>query len=843
MQTLVHNLRYALRQLRRAPGFTLVAILTLTLGLGATATMLAVVQGVLLAPLPYPDPGRLVGVGFTFPNEKPNAEQTGTSADFLARHSRSFSSIGIAEDSTGGVNLSYSGGDALHSIQVAAQRVSRDYLPTLGVPPALGRGFSADEDRHNGPRAVLLSDRLWERAFHRDPSILNNTIRLNEDAYTVIGIMPASLQIAAESMNRVETAPDLWVPLALGPESPGWGGDNYQVIARLARGTTLAAAQSELATLNQPFYQQFPNYLLWTNSLKSIHQYRVWPLQQVIASDVRPSLLTLLAAVVAVLLVACLNLAGLSTSRAVVRTRELALRAALGAGRASLLRLLLTEAAVLALAGGAMAVVFQQLAAPVLVAASPIAIPLLHAHTGLWPVVGGVLLLALAGMAIFALFPALVVCRAIFAPAGQSSLSAGHAAGASRSQARLGRGLVVAQTALAMLLLSSASLLLGTFLKLRSVPSGVEPARLLIAQVTLKGDRYASSLHTAQFIDKTLASLAAAPGVGQVAAISGLPLDRGLNVGGHPTDRPGHNHTIEFRAVSPGYFRTAGIPLLAGRDLTADDRADTPPVAVISQTAARRWWPDRSPLGEQVNLGNEKNYRVVGIVSDVRNDSLAEPPSIMIYTSFAQLSDAMTAILNSWISTSFILRLSTGTPATANLNLAAAVQRAITASDGEIPLARLSTMQSVIDQSLAAPRFYSWLAAGFAGFALLLTVIGLFGLLSYQVTARTREIGVRMALGADRTRILTGIIRNGVFLALLGLAAGAAGSAMVRRAVASVLEGALYTGDDPIGTVLVSSSDTLAVAALAILVAAALASYLPGRRAASIDPVNALRTE
>jgi predicted permease len=833
MQTLV----YTLRQLRRSPGFTLTSVLTLALGIGSTATMVSVVQTVLLAPPPYPEPDRLVGVAFTYPHEKPNAEQTGSSADFLSTHSRSFSSVGVADDGAGGVNLSYTNaggtGSTARSVQIEAQRVSRGYLPTLGIAPALGRNFSADEDRHNGPRAVLLSDSLWARVFHRNPAILDQTIRLNEEAYTVIGILPASLRIASRSMAGDEVAPDVWAPLQLDKTDPGYDGDNYQVIARLRPGVSPAAAQAEISTLDQPFYRFDPSYLKWTAPGRGLHGYRAWPLQQVVGSDVRASLLTLLAAVAAVLLVACLNLAGLATSRAMGRSRELALRTALGASRAGLLALMLTESLVLAVAGGALGLLLARVAIPALLAASPIAIPLLHAQAGLSALAPVVLLLSLAATLVFGLLPAL----AVFRPTTQMALQAGHAAGASRSQARLGRGLIVAQVALAMLLLSAASLLLGSFLKLRAVPSGVEPEKLMIAQATLKGDVYATTLRTTQFLDKVLASLEHTPGVKQVAAINGLPLDRGLNLGARPVDRPNLRQTVQFRAITPGYFRSAGVRLLAGRDITPADRANTPPVAVISETASRRWWPGRSPIGDQVRIGNETNYRVVGIVSDTRTDSLAEPAEIMIYAPFAQFSDAMTRMINGWFSTTLVLRLN------ADVDMAAPVQQAIQSADPEIPLAKLTTMQSVIDHSLAAPRFFSWLAGGFAGFALLLTVIGLFGLLSYQVSARTREIGIRMALGADRARILAGVVRGGLLLAVSGLLLGAAGSVLVRRGVAAVLEDAIYTGNDPITKVLIGSGPTLAVAACAILLAAAAASYLPARRAAAVEPSVALRSE
>jgi predicted permease len=401
----------------------------------------------------------------------------------------------------------------------------------------------------------------------------------------------------------------------------------------------------------------------------------------------------------------------------------------------------------------------------------------------------------------------------------------------------MGDKLMVGQVAVAMVLLSAASLLLGSFLKLRSLASGVEAKRLTVAQVTLKGGAYAGTLHTTQFINKVLGELGRYPGVARVAAVNGLPLDNGLNTGGRSADRLGQQETVEFRAVTPGYFRTLGISILSGRDVTADDSAGAVPVVLVSETAARHWWPGRSPIGEQVLVGEKTRWQVVGVVADTHSHSLAESPRVMIYAPFTQLKDSMTKIMNGWFPTTFVVRLS------GDGDVAAAVQRAVASADPEIPVAKIATMQTVIDSSVAAPRFFSYLAGGFAGFALLLTMIGLFGLMSYQVTQRTREIGVRLAVGADRGQILLLILRRGLLMTGLGVVLGSLASLAVPRLVGSVLADVVYTGGDAIGTQLSNSAAALCRAAGGMLLAAVLASYLPARRASTIEPTEALRAE
>ncbi len=828
MESFWHDIRYAWRQLRKSPVFAVTAVLTLGLGLGATATMFNVVHDVLLAPLPYPGPGQLVGIGWAYPQDKPTAQQAGSTADFIAQHSRSFNSVGVAEQGNTGVNLSFDRGKIV-PLQVHARRVSAGYLPTLGVTPGLGRTFVKEEDLPHGPHAVVLSHALWHNSFHEDTTILGRAIQLDEEPYTVVGVMPADFSDAS-----TPEATDLWEPLQLTPSDPGYDGDNYAMIARLRPGVGIAAAQAEISTLNELFYKQFPSYRSWTNQAKAVHTYRIWTLSQVLTSNVRASLLAMAGAVVAVLLIACLNLAGLMTTRGSERAGELAVRRALGASRARLLRGLLTEGLLLALFSAVLGIASSMVLTPLLLKQSTLPLPVVGTGQN-GETAAFVLLVSLGACLLFSLMPAwhAVGRPNAMALPGRSSTSG------DRSQAYLGRVLVVSQVALAMVLLSGAGLLLGTFLKVQSISPGFVPQNLVVGQVTLKGESYATTEKTTQFIDTVLARLEHAPGVSSAAAINGLPLDRGLNIGMLPEGHPELRQTAEFRAVTPAYFHTISLPLLAGRTFTESDTAHSPAVAVINQKAARKWWPNSSPIGQVVRMqgSDPMPMQVVGIVADTKSSSLAEPVDVMIYAPLKQLQDPVTKMVNNWFATSFVLRVSSGAP------VARLIDEAVNAADPSMPVAKISTMQGIVDKSVAAPRFFSLLAVSFAGFALLLTILGLFGLLSYQVTQRTRELGLRLALGATRTRLLRSVMQRGFVLTALGISAGCVASLAVPKLVAGVLADAIYTGDDPITHVLASSTAAVAAAALAILAASLLASYLPARRAAMVEPMEALRAE
>jgi putative ABC transport system permease protein len=830
MYSIFQDFRYAARQLRKSPGFTITALTTLALGVGITAAVYSVVQTVLLEPLPYPEADRLVGVAFTFPHEKANAEQAGSSADFVREHAQAFDASAVMDDGAQAVNLAVNGG---HAQQATSLRVSEGYFRTLGASPALGRVFTADEDLPSGARVAVLSDALWARLFNRDTSVVGRTIHINEDSFTVVGVMPASFAVSAETAPGVLATPELWQPLRLSPKDPVYDGDNFQMIARMKPGVTVAQAQAELKTLQGAFYQQHPSYLKWVDDDKSLHDFRVWKLQEVLTGNVQRSLWTVLGAVAAVLLVACLNLAGLVIARSLRRGREMAVRAALGASRGQLLRLLLCEGLLLAGCGGVLALAVTQAAIGLLLHAAPLAIPALRGTPGMGLPAVAVFGTALVSTIFFSLLPAWMILRE-----QRGGMRLGHASvGETVSQARLSRALVVAQVALAMLLVSTASVLVGTFVKLRSQPSGVEPKQLTIFQVTLKGDRYAKTLPTAQFVNKVLDALREVPGVDGVTAIHGLPLDRGLNISGYPPSRPELGRTVQFRAVAPEYFKVMGIAQLAGRDLSASDRGETDPVVVIGETMAKRWWPGRSPVGEMLHVGTEKSWRIVGVAGDVRNRSLVDTDGMLVYAPLSQLPDGFTELLNDYIPATFAVR--TG----AHVSLAEAVQRAVAKADPEVPVAKLATMQAMIDETIREPRFFSLLATGFSGFALVLTVIGLFGLLSYQVTQRTREIGVRMALGADRMAILRAFLGRGLAVSVAGVVIGFAVTWLMRPVIAHVLTDSGVDGSSGGPHIVMSGVVASALAAGVILVATMVASWMPARRAASVEPMQALRAE
>jgi predicted permease len=538
-------------------------------------------------------------------------------------------------------------------------------------------------------------------------------------------------------------------------------------------------------------------------------------------------------AVLAVLLVACLNLAGLMMARTMRRSREIALRSALGATRAQLARLLAAEGLLLALGGGLLALAVAREATFVLLHAAPLSIPTLNGEPGTWLMSAVVLGMALGSTALFSLLPAVVILIA----RGKEMRLGGPSLGEAISHARLSRALMVAQIALAMVLVSTASVLMGTFVKLRSLPSGVEPKQLTVFQVALKGDRYANTQHTGQFVATVLDQLRRTPGVDCAAAINGLPMDRGLNQGGNPADRPDLRQTVELRTITPGYFQTMGMPMLAGRDIAESDRAGSDPVVVIGATAARKWWMGRSPIGKNILLGGKQSWRIIGVVPDVQMHSLVDSGGVEIYEPMAQTPDEFTGVINGWFPTSFAVRTA------AHVNLAEPAQQAVERADPEIPITRLTTMQSVIDSTIEEPRFFSLLATGFSGFALALTVIGLFGLLSYQVTQRTREIGVRMALGADRMNILRTFLGRGLAVASIGVVLGALATWLIRPVVGQLLSDAGVYSIGATQSIVMNGAQAAVFAAFAIIAVTLAASWLPARRAASIEPMQALRTE
>jgi predicted permease len=827
MHTTLQDLRYTLRQLRRSPGFTLTALLTLSLGIGATTAMYSIVRATLLAPLPYPHQEQLVGLGFSQPGDAPNDAQTGETGDLIMAQAHRFARIGMADGGSLGANFSVGGGN---SQLVQALRVSSTYLPTLGVSPILGRGFTRADDVVGTAPTVLLSENLWKHSLNADPHILGKAVHINGDPYTVIGVMPATL---AE-----QDSPDVWEPLHLSAADPGYQGTNYQMIARLKPGVSRQQASAEMSTLNAAVYRKFPSYAQWNPPGAPRMQEFLWPLHQIVVSSARSSLLALSAAVLAVLLMACLNLAGLMTARSVARRGEIALRSALGARRATMLRLLLTESFVLALAGSLLGIVFAWAVIPLLVDASPVLLPQTHFTAIDVSVAIFAVLMGCATTVLFGLIPALTVFRqSVGAHIGTT-----RTAGDTAPQQRLGRSLIIAQVALATMLLSAGGLLLNSFLNMRSIPLGVRQQHLYVMQVNLKGDAYASAAHTQQFISAVEDHLRQIPGVASVATVNGLPLDRGLNAGAGPASHPDQIKNSEVRFITPGYFRTAGTTVLAGNDISASDNAHAAPVALINELAAKRWFPGRNAIGESIIAMGKTPRSVIGVIANVHNSSLADTIRPTAYVPFAQVDDDSMKTINGWFSTTFLLR-AIERPGHPDPNLAATASAAITAVDPEISVAKFASMQSFMDTSVAAPRFFSWLAGAFAVFALLLTLIGIFGLLSYQVTSRTRELGIRMALGAQRSQILTLVLNNGLVLTSIGLVMGIAGSFALRNLIAGLISDTVGVGTTTAATLLGNRALAISIAGAAMLLSAIAASLIPAHRASQLEPTEALRSE
>jgi len=827
MNSILQDLRFTLRQLRRSPGFALTAVLTLALGIGATTAMYSIVRSTLLAPLPYSHPQELIGIGFAQPGDPPTYTQTGEAGALIQAHAASFTSMGIADGGPLGANFSIGTGKA-QSIQ--ALRISATYLPTLGVTSILGHTFTHDEDLPNATPTVLLSENLWRHSLNADPHVLGKIVHINEDAYTVIGVLPSSFATV--------DSPDVWQPLHLSPDDIGYQGTNYQMIGRLKPGVSLQQCAAEMKNLTAAIYRQFPYYSQWNPPGAPRMQEFVWPLQQIVVSNARSSLLALSAAVLAVLLLACLNLAGLMTARSIARRSEIALRTALGASRLTTLRHLLTESLVLALAGSLLGLVFATFIIPVLIKSSPIDIPQLHVASINFSVAAFAILAGCATTLIFGLIPALTVFRQSVGAHIGNARSAGETA----PQQRLSKSLIVAQVALATTMLSAGALLLSAFLNMRAIPSGVRPQHLYALQVNLKGNAYASAAHTQQFIAASEDRLRQIPGVAQVSVIDGLTLDRGLNDGAGPADHADQIKNSEIRLVSPGYFRTSGLELLAGNDISAAESVTAPNVAIINDLAAKQWFPGRNPIGEYIIALGKAPRRVIGVSANAHNMSLADSIRPTAYIPIAQVTDDAMKEVNGWIATTFLLRTveRNGLP---DPNIALAASAAIRAVDPDVPTAKFAPMQSFIDKDIAAPRFFSWLAGGFALFALLLTIVGLFGLLSYQVTSRTRELGVRMALGAQRHQILTLVLHSGLTLTAIGLCLGIFSSFALRSIIAHLLSDTIGSDATTTAALLGHQSVAIAIAALAMLLAASFASLIPAQRAAHLEPTEALRNE
>ena len=806
MDTLRQDFLYAVRRLRQAPGFTVVAVATLALGIGANSAIFSIVNAVLLRPLPFEEPDRLVAVSQTW-----EGRDTGiySPQNFLDVVSTAHDFESLAAIDGGGMTLTGAGSPA--RLQGASVTVS--FFETLRVRPILGRAFVTGENEPGHTKVVVLGHRLWRDRFGADPAAVGRKIQLDRDSYVVVGVAP-------EGFGYPEGT-EVWTPIEYDTifRTKSRGAWFLGVIGRLKPGVSVAHAREEVSTIASRLAREYPDADEGVGGTVTL-------LQESMVRRSRPALLVLLGAVGLVLLIACVNVANLLLARAAARESELAVRAALGAGRGRLLRQLLTESVLLAVLGGAAGVFLASLSMDTLLGLQPAGVRRLGEVRVDRTVMAFAAGLSVLTGILFGLAPALQLMRRATA---QSLREGGRGLLAGRGH-RLRGGLIVGQMALAMMLLAGAGLLIRSFTQLRRVDPGFRPGSALTFRIALPESAYKDESARAAFFDVLLTRLAVLPGVRSVGAVQGLPLSGmrfsfSFEVKGRPPLPPARQPSMEVRVASPGYFQAIGIPVLRGRGFEPRDSASSRQVVVLSEAAVRRFFPGEDPLGQWITVGWGRDEgkpkaggEVVGIVGDVKELSLADENPPEIYLPHAQLSVSSMDVL-----------LRTSVPPR---SLAPAVEAAVHGLDADLPIARTATLDEIVARSISEPRFYVILLGAFAATALFLAALGIFGVMSYAVVQRSREIGIRVALGAHPSHLLRMVLGQALLLSVAGVAVGLLAALALSRAMAGLLFE--LSPKDP---------GTLAFVAVLLTAVALLASYLPARRATRVDPLIALRSE
>jgi putative ABC transport system permease protein len=818
MDVFWRDLRFAVRGLLRSPAFTAIAVLTLALGIGANTAIFSVVYSVLLRPLAYTEPERLISIRAAYagtgaqdiPASQPEYHDylEGVSAlqDLAAVYPISINLTGLGEPQ-----------------RIQASVVSDNYFRVLGVAPALGRDFTPDDDRGQIGYVVIISHQLWQKRFGGDPGVIGKTVRLDDDPMTIIGIMPRGFRHVLES----GTSPmEVWAPIALDNPDPDFlnvrGARVYDLIGRLKPGRTVDEASAELAGLTVRLREQYPQVYPAGQGWHPV----ATPLAEQVVGDVRPALLVLLGAVGFVLLIGCANVANLLLARSTVREREIALRTALGSSRGRLVRQLLTESLVLAALGGGLGLLLAAWGSSALGRLVALYLPRAGEIELSVPVLGFTAFLIILTGVVFGLLPALQTSRADLQ--GVLKDSGRGTAGAPRT--RLRAALVVAEVAVALMLLAGAGLMLRSFQRLMAVEYGFDPDRLLTLQMWLpvpndrsKG-RFQTHAQRQSFYERALAAVQAVPGVRNAALISTLPLrgenDLRLEIEGRPVAPDDPPMTAEGRLVSPNYFETMGIPLLAGEGLPDLGDSISRRLVLVNRTMTEKYWPGTDPIGQRLRFRSDGPWlTVAGIVGDVRQIGLADPPKEEVYSSYRAVSSQ---------EMSMVVRTAEDDPE----RLGAAVTAAIRSADPEQPVFGVMSMERVIENASAERRISMVLLLLFAGMALLLSAIGIYGVMAYTTTQRRHEIGIRLALGAGARDVLGLVVGQGMRLVLVGLAAGLFGAWVLSRVLSSQLFG-------------ISAQDPVTYAAVAFLLGlvALIATWLPARRATRVDPMISLRSE
>jgi putative ABC transport system permease protein len=805
---LVHNIRYTLRLLRRSPGFTAIAVLTLALGIGANTAVFSVVDAVMLRPLPYADPSRLVSLWETN-TERPGSRNNVAPANLVDYVQANRSFAGLAGFASSSMSLTRAGTPE----QLQGEAVTWNLFAVIGVSPSIGRPFIAEEDRAGREHVVILSDSVWRGRFAADPSIVGKSITLNGETYEVIGVMPAGFQALTQFRSTVPIA--FFVPAAYPDELLANHGDHeIYVVGRLNPGVSIRQAQADLSSISIDLERRFPQ----TNrSARAL----IAPLGQDIVRTVRTSLVMMLAAVGLVLLIACVNLANLLIVRAVGQRQELAIRMALGASRAQIAADVITRGVVLALLGGAAGLLCGLWTRDALVAIAPSSIPRLDHLAVSWRVLGMTFALSLVTGLVAGFLPALQASRRETA----STLRATALTASGTRALMRWRGMLMAgEIAAALVLAVGAGLLVRSLVRLTSIDLGFETDRVLTLNVRLPETKYATAVSRATFFDELARRVEGIPGVRSVAFANQFPMRGGWGSSFQMAGPSGEIRAdADFQAVSPGYFATLGIPLVRGRLIAPDDRNGNLRVAVVSQTFVRKFLGTREPIGHQfARTGpGTPSVAIVGVVGEIRRDGKEAELWPQVYLPAAQ-TDLYPVRLAS------LAVRAAGDPH----GLVPGIQRAVWSIDPDQPITGVRTLDEVLSASMAQRRFNMTLLASFAMLAVGLALVGVYGVVSYAAAQRTREIGIRVALGASRRDVVALVVRSGLRWSLAGVVVGLMGAYAATRLMTGLLFGVSPT--DPA---------TFAAMAVAMIGVAVSASYIPARRAASVDPISALRAE
>jgi putative ABC transport system permease protein len=802
MSTLIHDIRYGLRMLAKTPGVTFFAILALAFGIGANTAIFSVVHAVLLRPLPYKDIDHLLELALVFEQGGPRGSSPLSPADLVdfRAQNRSFEFAAFSDDT-----FNYSGGETPE--QVAGAWTTAGFFSTLGVSPLLGRGFLPNEDAPAANGVVVLSEGFWRSHFNANPQILGRSITLNARSYTIVGVMPASFQFPDQRM-QVWASYQLIPPTRRGPYF-------FNGLIRLPPAMSIQQGRAELASMARRMKAANPE-------LPATYGFVSTPLSDWLLGDVRPALLVLLGAVGFVLLIASLNVANLLLSQAVTREREISIRAALGASRIRIVRQFLTENLLLAFAGGTAGLLVSVWGVEALRAFGPSSLPRLHDITMDSAVLGWTALISLGSGIFFGLAPAWHGTRMNL----NDSLKEGSRAGGENAGARRLRSLlIISEVALAMMLLIGAGLLIRSFVQLQRVHPGFVPRQIVTMLVPLPRAKYPEDPNIVAFFERLLQRVNSLPGIRSAAITPSLP-PNGLQISdnflaeGQPLLDDSKAPVGSILATTPGYFRTLGVPVTKGRDFNERDTADSPRVVIINETLARKFFPNQNPIGKRLKEGGTDRkgnpwMEIIGVVGDVKYEGLETPTAPAYYLPFKQSPLR-----------SMYLVLSTSLPASTIVN---SVRAEVGAIDPEIPVAKVATIEQLVDKSVAQPKFRTFLLGVFSSVAILLAAIGIYGVVAYSVSQRTREIGIRIALGAQAADILKLVVRQGLRLTLIGVAFGLVGAFAITRVIANLLFG--VGAADPV--------TFIGVSLLLILVSLA-ACYLPARRASQVNPVEAL---